>query len=131
MTGIFSEHCRTYLIIVGGLLGLTFCLPMTVSPLGWARSMGWESPEKKNLTIYFGRGLGSLATALIAYLFKVLYFREPLLQIYELMLLAFTVILLHHIHGFIRKIQPIKESLEIPLFTLLIICHLLFYPVSG
>lgn len=35
-------------------------LPLLISPMTWARKVGWEIPEQKDLANYFGRSLGAV-----------------------------------------------------------------------
>ena len=43
---------------------LVFALPLLLSPLRWARRLRWRVPEDTDLTVYLGRSLGAVATAL-------------------------------------------------------------------
>jgi hypothetical protein len=62
-SSIFMLAGSTGLVI---LLGL----PLLISPMGWARKLGWKIPEEADLANYLGRSLGgvSLSIAILGYL---------------------------------------------------------------
>lgn len=105
-----------YLKIMGGLFIVAVGLPLLLAPLRWARLMRWNIPASVDLTNYFGRCLGAVVTSISALYLR--YADLPHLQgfMLELLILAFGLMVLVHIWGFIRRTQPWTETAEIPLY---------------
>jgi hypothetical protein len=97
--------------------------------LTWARLMKWTIPEQTDLVLYFGRCLGSLALVLeyCTYQAANTGIGEVLIYQFWIGICAFMVVL--HIYGAIKKIQPITETLEIGLWVGLLFLSLAFYPI--
>lgn len=130
MIGFWGNHSTVYLyvIIVGTII--FFGLPMLINPLSWARVLKWEIPEKTDLTIYFGRCLGAVICVMASFGLKAT--ENIILQQYffKLLICNFILMVLVHLYGWLKKIQPLTETIEIIYWTGLIILTLLFYPNS-
>jgi hypothetical protein len=129
MIGMWSELSQNYLMYL--MLGTTiaFSIPIFLCPLTWARLMKWTIPKQTNLVLYFGRCLGSLALVLeyVTYQAASTGIGEVLIYQFWIGICAFMVVL--HIYGAIKKIQPITETLEIGLWVGLLFLSLAFYPI--
>ena len=114
-----------YVVSIGTLA--LFGLPLTLFPLRWARVLGWRIPEHTHLAVYFGRCLGGVICA-IAW-FAIMATSNPLLLefFYQMMLLLFVAMVLVHVYGAVKRIQPVSETIEIIYWAVLIVVTLLFY----
>jgi hypothetical protein len=128
MIGIFQQYSKLYLYIVAVGTFLCFGLPMFIAPLAWARRLGWRIAEPDHLAIYFGRCLGGLICVLAGFAF--IANEQALLQryFYNLILANFIVMVIVHLYGALKNIQPWLENLEIGFWLLLFLMTLLFYP---
>ena len=118
-----------FLVVSGTLFLLFFGLPLLISPMFWARMIGWDIPEDKNLANYLGRSLGGVIIPVIIvsfmaarnpYEFRIIFTLVILVGIFE----AFV-----HLYGFIKKTQPLVEHLEIIMYSVLAFLAWYFYPV--
>jgi DMSO/TMAO reductase YedYZ heme-binding membrane subunit len=109
----------SWFVLLNGILFLVlYGVPMSLSPLAWARMFQWEQPTgRPDLALYFGRCLGLLAVALILVSFHAVPDPRGNRWYFELLGLfgAFMVVL--HIFGYIRRIQPWTETAEIALWA--------------
>jgi len=120
-SSIFMLAGSTGLVI---LLGL----PLLISPMGWARKLGWKIPQEVDLANYLGRSLGGacLSIAAVGYLAA----RNPwqYRPVFELVMVLGVFGAGVHVYGFIRKSQPMIENLEIGVFLLASALAWYFYP---
>ncbi len=128
MIGIWSSQSHAFLVVMGVLSLITLGLPMLFVPLRWATWLRWELPEQTHLAIYFGRSCGAVATVLA--IFGFIAAADPTVQpfFYQLSIAVFAMMTGTHLYGAIRKIQPITETLEIPIWGALLVMALCFYP---
>lgn len=100
------------------LFAVLFAVPMMVTPLGWARRVGWRVSDDP-LTVYFGRCLGSLLLAVAVGVARAA--RVPAAQplMLEMIAVGFAAMVWVHVLGWQRRTQPRLETLEIPGFVLL------------
>jgi hypothetical protein len=101
---------------------------MLLVPLRWATWLRWELPEQTHLAIYFGRSCGAVATVLA--IFGFIAAADPSVQpfFYQLSIGVFAMMVATHVYGAIRRIQPMTETLEIPVWGAFLILALCFYP---
>lgn len=103
-------------------------LPLLISPMGWARRLGWKIPEEADLANYLGRSLGGvlLSLAVVGYLAA----RNPwqYRPVFELVMVLGVFGAGVHVYGFIRKSQPTFENVEIVVFLLVSALAWYFYP---
>src|SRR5512145_1228364 len=52
------------LLVSTVVIGAPLALPLAVTPLRWAKALGWAIPDDVRLTRYFGRCLGIVLMAL-------------------------------------------------------------------
>ncbi|MCP3137376.1 hypothetical protein [Pyxidicoccus xibeiensis] len=113
---ISAQHpLASWFLVVSTLSFLAvFGLPLLLCPLKWARVFGWKIPEgNTDLTVYFARCLGGVATAIILTL--VQYIPDPDSQpaLFDLIALVCGAMVVVHVWGALRKAQPPLETLEI------------------
>jgi len=131
MIGIWSTHAQTYLLVFASLTTLLFALPIFFKPIQWARIMQWNIPEDTDLAVYFGRCLGAFILIVELISFRAAITGEGLRFAFEVLLAVFSFMLIVHIYGAIRKIQPITETLENILWLVLLVLTLCFYPLGA
>ena len=129
MVGLWKSYSDVFLIIVGVVTLLSFGLPLTFAPLRWARLFRWEVPQSQALVTFLGRSLGVLIS--IISIMGILVIRTPVAMpfFFDLLFWIFAGMILLHVYGAIRRVQPFTETLEILLWVLLIFITLGFYPV--
>ncbi len=128
MIGMWNEFSQDYLMFLMIGTTLAFSIPIFFSPLTWAKMMRWTIPEQTDLSVYFGRCLGSLALVMEYCTYQAATSGIGEATIFQIWIgmCAFMVGL--HIYGAIKRIQPITETLEIALWVLLLFLSLAFYP---
>ena len=129
MIGIWKSYADIYLIVAGITMLVAFGLPLVIIPLRWARVFQWDVSQPGNLLIFLGRSLGVFISVMAIYAFKVSQIPSSMPFYYELMLWIFGGMILLHVYGAIRKVQPITETLEIGVWAILFLVTLAFYPV--
>lgn len=129
LIGAWGGHSAEFLRILAVFTVFFFGLPMVLWPLRWAKVLGWKIPETVDLTVYFGRCLGCVICGLGLMTFCAA--SQPVLQPYffSLLILLFVLMVVVHIYGAIRRIQPLSETVEILFWLTLVVLALLFYPV--
>lgn len=130
MIGIWSAHAQTFLLVFAILASVAFVIPMIFAPMTWARVLLWNIPEDTDLSVYALRSLGSLGLAVLLVTFRAAITGEGLLLIFELFIPFFALMVVVHIYGAIRKIQPITETLEIGFWLILLVLALCCMPAA-
>jgi hypothetical protein len=128
MIGIWGAHAQTFMLVFAVLAAVAFALPMIFAPLQWARVLQWNIPEDTDLAVYALRCLGSLGLIVLLLAFRAAVTGEGLLFVYELFIPFFLLMVLVHIYGAIRKIQPMTETLEIGFWLILLVLAVCFMP---
>jgi cobalamin biosynthesis protein CobD/CbiB len=128
MLGLLHKYSSQYLYVLAIGTILFFGTPLLITPIRWAKLMKWEIPTSTDLTVYFGRCLGGVICVMAC--FAILATNSILTQQYffNFIISTFTVMTFIHIYGWIKKIQPFTETLEIFYWIALIVSSLLFYP---
>lgn len=106
-------------------------LPMLLCPLQWAKRLGWAIPAQDadaHLAIYFGRSLGMVTCALSGVTLLVKGHPSVWPLLFNLNLIVFLAAAAVHTWGAVRRIQPLSETLEIPVWLVLAASQYLFYP---
>ena len=128
MIGIWSAHAQTFMLAFAILAMVVFVIPMIFAPMFWARMLLWNIPEDTDLAVYSLRSLGSLGLAVLLITLRAAITGEGLLLVYELFIPFFALMVLVHLYGAIKKIQPITETLEIGFWLVLLVLALCFMP---
>ena len=129
MLGIYAQHAQTYLLVLTISTTLFFALPIFIAPLTWARLMLWRIPQETDLAVYFGRCLGAFIL-IVEFLMLRGATGEGTAYAFDVLFCVFGLMLVVHIYGAVRRIQPITETLEIGFWALLLVLNTCFYPVS-
>lgn len=130
MIGIWQAYAGPYLLVTGVAMLAAFGLPLLFVPLRWARLFRWEVPAATQLATFLGRSLGMFLCVIAAYAMRAAFLPDARAVVFELMLWLLLAMLVLHVHGAIRKAQPVTETIEIGLWVLLILATLAFFPTS-
>lgn len=116
-------------MLIGSTLFLVFFgLPLLICPMAWARRIGWEIPEEKDLANYLGRSLGGIILPVIIMGYLSAWDPWKYRFVFELVILIGFFMVVVHLYGFIKKNQPLIEHLEIILYSILSLLAWYFYP---
>lgn len=107
-----------YLIACATVFSAAYALPLALVPLRWARRLGWQvRPDP--LTIYLGRCLGCVMLAVCVAAVRVSVLPGAQTVLLELLVVAFALMIVVHLVGWMRGTQPRLETLELPGFCAL------------
>ena len=130
MLGMWGAQAQNFLFWFAAATTVVFVVPLTLVPMTWARAFQWRLPQDPDLAYYFGRCLGALAFA-IEYCFWKGSRNLAIAPVAIGSLGIFCAIMVVvHIDGAIRKIQPWTETAEIAFWALATIGCVVFYPVA-
>ena len=117
-----------FMVVGGTAFVLFFGLPLLISPMTWARRVGWNIPDDTDLANYLGRSLGGLVVPVIILLYVGA--RDPweYRVVFDLVILATIFAAGVHFYGFVKKSQPLIEHLEIFMYIGLTLLCWYFYP---
>lgn len=130
MLGLWSAHAQQYLLWLTLVTTLVFALPIFFIPLVWARLMGWVLPTHTHLTVYFGRCLGAFILILETMMLRAALSGEAIRAVFEMLLAVTVMMIIVHVYGAMRRIQPLSETLEIGFYGVLMVLTLLFWPAT-
>ncbi|MCW2249077.1 hypothetical protein M2352_004737 [Azospirillum fermentarium] len=131
MLGLYSQHASDYLFYLMIITTSFFALPIFVAPLMWARLMLWRIPDDLDLAVYFGRCLGAFILVVEILMLRGVTTGTGLSYAFDVLFCVYGFMLVVHIYGAFRRIQPITETLEIGLWALLLVLNTLFYPAAS
>jgi hypothetical protein len=117
-----------FLIVNGFVFIIFFGIPLLFCPLVWARRIGWKIPVDTDLVSYLGRSLGALALPLVVYLFIAAIDPWHYRIIFNLLIAIGALLIGVHLYGFIKKVQPLLEHIEIILYGVDTLLAWLLYP---
>jgi hypothetical protein len=107
-----------FLVVCSVFFLVVVALPLLFVPLTWARWFGWTQPEgSKDLTVYFGRCLGGLALAVIMTVAHGVPDPKSHRLMFDLVSASCGLMVLIHVYGAVRKIQPLSETVEIAVWV--------------
>jgi hypothetical protein len=131
MIGVWSEQASGFLIVVAVFSLLALGLPLLFVPLTWARWLRWPVPEAtngRNLSTYFGRCLGAVASVLAIVVLAKANDTEAQPVLFAILIGIFALMVAVHAWGAVRNIQPRSESIETFAWAGLLVLALLFCP---
>ena len=128
MLGLWSANAADFLLILTLATTLVFALPIFLVPLTWARLMAWQIPQQTDLAVYFGRCLGAFILILEALMLRAALTCEAMHAAFELLAATATMMIVVHVYGALKRIQPLSETLEIGFYVLLLLLTLMFWP---
>jgi len=131
MLGQYAEYGIEYITILMLITTLFFALPILLCPLLWARLMRWSVPEQTDLVVYFGRCLGAFILIVQILMLRAITSGTGYIFTFDVLFFVFSLMLLIHIYGAIKRVQPMTETLEIGLWIALLIMNIVFYPTRS
>ena len=131
MLGLWGAHARTYLLLLMTVTTAVFALPIFLAPLKWARWFGWTIPQHTDLAVYFGRCLGSFILIVELLMLQAAVTGTGLVITFQVLLAVSAFMIVVHVWGALLRIQPVSETLEIGMYSVLALLTILFYPVQG
>ena len=128
MIGIWRSYARVYLYVAALGMLVSFGIPLLLAPIWWARRFGWPIPQPDHMIAFLGRSLGGLICVLAGAALKAA--RTPAVRpfFFDLLLWMFFIMIVVHVYGALRGMQPVTETLEIAAWILLFLATLGFYP---
>jgi hypothetical protein len=116
---IDAQHPIASWFLLGSAIvfGVVFALPLLVVPLRWARVFQWPSGPQSSLTVYFGRCLGGLATALVIAVLRAVPAPAEHLPVIDMAMVATGLMTVVHVVGAIERSQPWTETVEIGVYA--------------
>lgn len=109
-----------FLWIVGLAFFFGSALPLLFVPLRWGRAFGWKPVEGDRFTVYLGRCLGGVAVALSLAAFRAAPDPAAHRETLQILLAAAALLMLVHIWGALRRVQPWQENLETVMYLLIV-----------
>jgi nitrate reductase gamma subunit len=128
MIGAWSAHAQTFLLVASILSALGLSLPIFLVPLAWARRFGWTIPDHTDLAVYFGRSLGALAVTINLLTLRAALTGEALVPAFEVTLIVSLLMVVVHVYGALRRVQPVSETLEIGFWAAIALFALACWP---
>jgi hypothetical protein len=117
-----------FLRIAGGVFLVSYALPLLLAPLAWARVLRWRIPSEADLTVYFGRCVGGVATSVCLACFVAATDPAGNRLLFDLIAAIGVAMVGVHAWGAVRRTQPWTETAEIPLYLGLAALALHFRP---
>jgi len=130
MIGLWSAHAQSYLLVLSIATTLAFALPIFLVPLLWARLMQWTLPEHRDLAVYFGRCLGAFILIVEWLMLRAALTGEALVTTFEVLAAVAGFMVVVHVHGALRRIQPWTETVETGFYAGMLVLTLMFWPVA-
>ncbi|MBD9676408.1 hypothetical protein IB274_06845 [Pseudomonas sp. PDM18] len=130
MIGMWSAQAQSYLLVLSIATTLVFALPIFLMPLSWARVMQWQLPEHTDLAVYFGRCLGAFILIVEGLMLRAALTGEALATTFEVLAAVAGLMVVVHIYGALRRIQPWTETLETGFYAGMLVLTLLFWPAA-
>ncbi|MGC1469458.1 MAG: hypothetical protein WA793_08750 [Sphingorhabdus sp.] len=130
MIGIYAAHAQSFLLVLGIITTLAFALPLFFAPLKWARLMLFKVPEDIDLNVYFGRCLGAFILVVEMMIFRGAFDPAITRITFDILFAVFGIMLVVHLYGWLKEIQPVTENLENIMWAVLLVLAALFYPLT-
>lgn len=131
MLGLWSTHSQTFLLVLAITTTLVFALPIFLCPLTWAKLMRWQVPTHTDLAVYFGRCLGAFILIVELLMLRAALTGEALHTTFEVLAAVALFMVVVHVYGALKRIQPLTETLEIGFYAGLFVLTLLFWPLAS
>jgi hypothetical protein len=128
MLGLWSAQAQNFLFWFAAVTSVVFVAPLALAPMSWARAFQWRLPDDPDLAYYFGRCLGALALSVELLLWQGS--KNPAVAPVAVAVLGVFcgIMVVVHIDGAWRKIQPWTETAEIAFWAAATAACVLVYP---
>ena len=130
MIGMWSVHAQAFLLVATILSAAGLSLPILLVPLAWARRFGWTIPEHTDLAVYFGRSLGALAVTINLLTLRAALTGVALVPAFEVTLVVSLLMVVVHVYGALRRVQPLSETIEIGFWAAIALLALACWPAG-
>jgi hypothetical protein len=130
LIGVWSGHAKAFLLVATVLSALGLSLPIFLAPLAWARRFGWTIPDHTELAVYFGRSLGALAVTINLLTLRAALTGAALVTAFEVTLVVSVLMVVVHVYGALRRVQPVSETIEIGFWAAIALLALACWPVG-
>ncbi len=131
MVGFWAAYAPVFLVLLALVTMATLGLPMLVSPLAWARVLGWWIPAERRLALYFGRCLASVVCMLCWGAVRAALHPHEAPLFFDLLTGSSALMIAVHVHGALRRLQPRAETYEIAAWVALLAAALVFRPPTA
>jgi hypothetical protein len=130
MLGVWGAQAQQFLFWFMAVTTVVFVLPLTLAPLTWAKTFQWRLPDDPDLAYYFGRCLGALALAVEFFIWQGSRNLAVAPVAIGSLGIFCAIMVVVHVDGAIRKIQPWTETAEIAFWGAAAGGCIAFYPVA-
>lgn len=124
-----NTSSSVFLLVGATIFLVLFGLPLFISPIAWARRIGWKIPDDTDLTNYLGRSLGGVVLPVIIMAYVAAGDPWEYRFVFDLVILTGIFMVEVHFYGFINRNQPLIEHLEIIFYSGLTLLAWYFYPM--
>lgn len=111
------KRARIFLLVAGSLFLLLFALPLLFIPYTWADWFAWDSVSRNELTTYFARCLGAVATVLSGMAIYASFSPARFRVLFQIITLSTGLLALVHLWGLLWADQPWTENVEVALYA--------------
>lgn len=105
-----------FLYLVAFAVAALVALPLLFAPLTWARVVGWRLPDDSDLTVYLGRCLGGVLTAIIVVTLRAAPQAAMHATLFHQIALIAAIMCAVHVVGALEGRQPWFETVEIGIY---------------
>lgn len=130
MIGVWSAQAQAFLLVASALSAIGLSLPILLAPMAWARRFGWTIPDHTDLAVYFGRSLGALAVTINLLTLRAALTGVALVPAFEVTLVVSLLMVVVHVYGALRRVQPVSETIEIGFWAAIALLALACWPVG-
>ncbi len=113
------KRARIFLLVAGSLFLVFFALPILFIPYTWAGWFSWDSVVHNDLTTYFARSLGAVATAISGVAIYASFSPARYRALFQIVTITAVLLALVHLWGLIQSSQPWTEDVEVLLYAAL------------
>ena len=119
---------RIFMLVGSIALLLLLALPLLFVPMAWGRRLGWRIPEESDLANYLGRSLGGVALSIAIVGLKAAQDPWRYQAVFALLIFIGIFMTAVHLYGFVKKIQPRIENVEVLIYPLVSLLAWWLYP---
>jgi hypothetical protein len=123
-----NSGSRVFMLVGSIALLVLLGLPLLLFPMAWGRKLGWKIPEESDLANYLGRSLGGVAISIAIVGLEAAQDPWRYRAVFELLIFIGILMTAVHAYGFIKKIQPRFENVEVFIYPLVSLLAWWLYP---
>jgi hypothetical protein len=130
LVGVWGAQAQNFLFWFVVVTSVVFVAPLALAPMSWARAFQWRLPDDPDLAFYFGRCLGALAISVEIVMWRGAHDHAVAPTAIAALGVFCAIMVVVHIDGAIRRIQPWTETAEIGFWAAAALGCVLFYPLA-